>query len=237
MNYLISKTKNEYVALHDADDISLPNRFFLQMQYLIKNSDVGLLGTFAEIINENSKTIRKISYPCKHNEIKHEISNNNCFAQSSVIFQKKFFNKIGRFNDLFNPAQDYDMWTRMVRLTKAENLPLYLLKYREHYRSSSFINKKTSVIKSLFISQNSKFLGKGRDILKEKTLKSIDENCLIKFFKLDKRKIKFELKFSELAENFKQKKFIESFLIFIELLKMDYKLLLIKINRFIKKSI
>ena len=237
MNFLMSKTKNEYVALHDADDISLPNRFFLQMQYLIKNSDIGLLGTFAEIINENSKTIRKISYPCTHNEIKNEISNNNCFAQSSVIFQKKFFNKIGRFNDLFNPAQDYDMWTRMVRLTKAENLPLYLLKYREHHRSSSFINKKTSVIKSLFISQNSKFLGKGRDILKEKTLKSIDENCLIKFFKLDKKKITYELKFSELTENYKNKKFIESFLIFIELLKMDYKLLLIKINRFIKKSI
>ena len=41
MNFLMSKTKNEYVALHDADDISLPNRFFLQMQYLIKNSDIG----------------------------------------------------------------------------------------------------------------------------------------------------------------------------------------------------
>ena len=28
MNFLISKTKNEYVELHDADDILLPNRFF-----------------------------------------------------------------------------------------------------------------------------------------------------------------------------------------------------------------
>jgi glycosyltransferase involved in cell wall biosynthesis len=237
MNFLINKTKNEYIALHDADDVSMPNKFFLQMNYLIKNSDIGLLGTFAEIIDEKSNIIRKISYPYKHDQIKKEIAINNCFAQSSVIFKKKIYRKVGKFNALFNPAQDYDMWTRMINLTKVENLPEYLLRYREHEQSSSSINKANSIIKSLFISQNYKYLKKGKDILKKNRLLSIDESSLLKFFKLSKLKIEFEIKFAELAASYKKKNLVKFLYNFYKLFKLNYKLLFLKIIHYIQKSL
>lgn len=236
MNFLINKTKYDYIALHDADDISLPSRLFQQMNYLIKNSDVGLLGTFAKIIDENSKFIRNISYPIEHRQITNTIDKQNCFAQSSVIFRKGVYNKIGKFNELFNPAQDYDMWTRMVQITKAANLPLYLLQYREHKKSSSNILKNQAVIKSLFISCNYKYLKKGKDVLKTVKLKNIQENHLTQLFKLNKKKIEFEIKFSQLTSSYKQKKIIIFLKTFLNLYKLNSKNLISKILHYIKKT-
>src|SRR6056300_991182 len=45
-NKAIKLTKNDLVAISDADDISYFNRFKYQVQFLLKNKKIGLVGSY-----------------------------------------------------------------------------------------------------------------------------------------------------------------------------------------------
>ena len=59
LNIAIKQAKGEYIARMDDDDISLPSRFSKQLEYLQKYSDVGVLGTQIDVINDKGRIIRK----------------------------------------------------------------------------------------------------------------------------------------------------------------------------------
>ena len=54
-NFAISKAKGEYIALNDGDDISHPRRIEYQVSYMEQHPDIGVLGTFAFIIDSKEK--------------------------------------------------------------------------------------------------------------------------------------------------------------------------------------
>jgi glycosyltransferase involved in cell wall biosynthesis len=51
-NELIEKANGKYIAFLDSDDISYPNRIQLQVDFLEKNSDFGMLGSNVDIMLE-----------------------------------------------------------------------------------------------------------------------------------------------------------------------------------------
>jgi len=241
LNLLIKKTKYDFVALHDADDISHPNRLFEQMKFLINNPNIGLVGTFCRIINSDSKFIRRVKYPTNHREIFNELSKNNCFAQSSIIFKKRIFNKIGKFNQIFNPAQDYDMWSRMSHCTKVANIPKYYLDYREHNSSSTLTLNESSFTSSFLIAKNHRNIGTSKDIIQiinKIKLKTVDLDFIKKIHKKnDLISYEIEKKYANLVILFKLKKYL---IFFNELLKFfiyDFFFIYKKILLLLKKSL
>ena len=48
-NLGLKNAKGKYIAILDSDDIAIPNRFEKQFQYLEKNDDVGVVGSWAEV--------------------------------------------------------------------------------------------------------------------------------------------------------------------------------------------
>ncbi len=59
LNKALKFAKGKYIARQDADDVSLPNRFEKQVEYLDSHPEVALVGTSVYLIDENGKIIGK----------------------------------------------------------------------------------------------------------------------------------------------------------------------------------
>lgn len=128
LNIGLKIAKGEYIARMDGDDISLLNRFEEQVNFLEENLDVVLCGTQFEIIGGC-----KIDVPEKNEEIKLALLESNCIAHPSVMFRKSAIQKHSLWYDSkMEPAEDYDLWVRLIRIGKFHNLQKVLLRYRVH---------------------------------------------------------------------------------------------------------
>ena len=68
LNEGIDKSIGKYIARMDADDISLSTRLAEQIEFMEKNNEIGIVGTWIEIFGNNiSNKISK--HPKYHNEL------------------------------------------------------------------------------------------------------------------------------------------------------------------------
>lgn len=137
LNEGIKQAKGKYIARMDADDISLPERFQLQFDYMETHPEIGLCGSQIEIIG-SGELVKK---PMTDNEIRWWFFIGNPIAHPVVMIRKEVLSQFQLFykNDL-KPAEDYEMWCRMSHKTKITNLQNILLKYRYHPNQESTAN-------------------------------------------------------------------------------------------------
>ena len=103
----------DYVALMDADDISLPNRFELQTEYLASNPDIDIVGgNIAEFIDSVDNIVGKRVVPTEHKDIIEYMKKRCPFNQMTVMFKKESVQKAGGYIDWFW-NEDYYLWIRM----------------------------------------------------------------------------------------------------------------------------
>ncbi len=70
-NHGIKLAKGKFIIRTDADDISFPERFERQLNYLESNPEIQACASFGQLIDENSKpTGYKFRYPTSPNVIK-----------------------------------------------------------------------------------------------------------------------------------------------------------------------
>ena len=81
------KCKYNIVARMDSDDISLPNRFNLQLN-LINKKGIGIVGCWVEEFDENNKVIGTRKTPQNHEDIYNFSRFRNPMNHPSVIFKK-----------------------------------------------------------------------------------------------------------------------------------------------------
>jgi len=129
LNYGLSIAKGEYIARMDGDDISFPERFAKQVAFLDKNQETVLCGTAFKIIGTD--TI--ITVPEYHDDIKLAMLKDCCIGHPTVMMRKSCLNNFSLIYDTKKePAEDYDMWTRLLVVGKLHNLQEVLLNYRVH---------------------------------------------------------------------------------------------------------
>jgi glycosyltransferase involved in cell wall biosynthesis len=183
LNKMIVDAKFNFFARMDADDISEKTRFEKQLNFLLKNPKVSVVGSFAEIINEKGYFVTKSKYPINYLEIKNAFRDYCAFVHSAVILRADFVKQVGGYRACMSPAEDYDLWTRLARVSSMHNLPEYLLKYRRHFDSVSFARRNEQFFNAEIIKKNyENLLNGGDDIIKNFDFKSATKNKLIKNF-------------------------------------------------------
>jgi glycosyltransferase involved in cell wall biosynthesis len=126
--------KGEYIIRVDADDVSLPERFSTLVDYLDKNPETTICGSWANVIDENGKYLREMTYPpVENSDIKKFILSHCPFIHPSVIFRKKDIEEIGGYRKY--ELEDYELWTRILKKFKGHNIPEKLINYRVHSKS------------------------------------------------------------------------------------------------------
>jgi glycosyltransferase involved in cell wall biosynthesis len=122
----------EFIARQDADDISLPDRFAKQIDFLERNRDVALVGTWAQIMDENGNLESRChKHPTNSNELRCDLVFNNPFVHSSVMFRRNQIQEVGGYADERNAFEDFDLWSRVSHHFSVANLPEVLIYYRE----------------------------------------------------------------------------------------------------------
>jgi len=156
LNEGIQHCKGNYIARMDADDISLPNRFELQVAFLKRHKEYVLVGSaYYKIVDEDNKGIRK-QVP-EYSKLKTKLLFGNNIAHPSVMFNKKIWLESNSFYDeTYRYAQDYELWTRLILKYKMANLKEPLILYRRYEGVSS--EQKIAISNSNFIKAQSQYI-------------------------------------------------------------------------------
>ncbi|MFT3992672.1 MAG: glycosyltransferase family 2 protein [Dysgonomonas sp.] len=136
-NKMIELASGEYLAFLDSDDIAYPERLKHQIDFLDKNPDYGLCGTWSEMINEQGSKIKKLQLSDQNDEIQCTLLFSSTFVQSSIMIRKQLLIE-HPYDEKYPLAEDFDLWCRLSRVCKLSNIPICLTKYRWH---SSNISK------------------------------------------------------------------------------------------------
>lgn len=146
LNDLARKARGEFLARMDADDISGPDRFEKQVEFLKKHPNVQLVGTSATLIDEQGKTIDVQDMPTSWNEIKRMAFFKNPLIHPSWMMRRAWFERIGGYNPAFRYAQDWESILRRVWRDEIVNLPDRLIRLRIHQGSLSFQENRRQVL-------------------------------------------------------------------------------------------
>lgn len=121
--------KVEFVARMDADDISYLYRFEKQISYLKDYTDVDILGSEADLIDNDSKLI---GYKKVMPNVDFRSLLENCeLIHPSVMFRATVFSKIGFYDEMLQKSQDYELWLRAANQNiKIRNIKKPLLQFR-----------------------------------------------------------------------------------------------------------
>lgn len=159
LNRGLKLTKAKYIARMDADDISLPERFEKQVEFMDKNQNLGLLGSSWILIDEAGKK-KQFCKAYKGRQAVHFM------CHGSVMMRKKVLEKVGYYRKIFKYAQDYDLWLRFSENYEMTNLEEPLYKLRAHRNSvSSTKNEEQDLYAALALKMAEERQGNQKDSL------------------------------------------------------------------------
>lgn len=130
LNKGIRASRGEYIARMDAGDTSEPSRFEKQVAFLDSHPKHGLVGTWAYVIDEDSKRVGVMKYPTEHTLLKKALIRYNPIVHSSIMMRKSVVEACGLYNESWTYAQDYELYFRIVARSAIANLGEYLVSYR-----------------------------------------------------------------------------------------------------------
>ena len=149
LKFGVGKCKFKYIARMDADDIAVNYRFEKQIERLMQDETIDILGGNIEEYDEKMEqliSVRKV--PKTLNDIQKYIKIQCPFNHSTVIIKKDALIKAGNYNSV--KMEDYDLWARMLlNGCKMENLDMVLGKNRtgkSMYRRRSGIKQVAKAI-------------------------------------------------------------------------------------------
>ncbi len=132
LNRGLASSRGRLIARLDADDCAHAERLARQSEYLDRHPEIGLLGTWADQIDEQGSITGALKPAIRPEQLELLLVRTNPFLHSSVMMRNVVLQKVGCYRPAFEGAEDYDLWLRMSEVTKIANLPERLLRYRLH---------------------------------------------------------------------------------------------------------
>ena len=142
LNIGLDMAKGKYIARMDSDDISLPERLQMQVDYLESHPDIDLCSCGMKLFGAKDGEWVRESDPEK---VKITALFFSPILHASSVWRKESFERAGlRFKQEMVPAEDYDLWCRAITNgLKLVNLPDCLYLYRIRPNQATQDSEKT----------------------------------------------------------------------------------------------
>lgn len=135
----IEVARGEYIALMDDDDISTPDRFEKQVNYLDEHLEYDFIGGRYQTIDEKGNVIseNRVAY-YNPNFIKAMFLFQNVYCNGEMMFRKSVIDKYHiRYEDGQYGMEDYRFWIECSKVGKFTTLDKVFLQHRIHDQSET----------------------------------------------------------------------------------------------------
>lgn len=141
LNLGLEAARGTYIARHDADDESVPVRFERQVAMLDSRSDIDVVASVADYIDEGNaiddewvRTVRRQQDAAVTPEaIASLMPLTCCVTHGSILARADVIRAAGGYRSEFVPADDYDLWLRLLPRHRFAKIPEALYRYRIHH--------------------------------------------------------------------------------------------------------
>lgn len=158
LNFGLEKCSYDLIARIDNDDLMAQDRIEKQVSYMNRYPEVAIVGTYVNYINSKSRFLSRGKTDfISTEEISEKIKNNELvgFNHPTVMMRKKIISKHGGYREEYWPADDIDLWNRILENGyRIEIIPEYLTDYRIHSDSVTIYSVKNSFLKAKFVKHN-----------------------------------------------------------------------------------
>ena len=155
LNKGLDMAKGEYIARMDADDISLPERFEKQLQYMERHKNIAVCGSSIECFGAVKN--KRSTAPCGKKKIRLSLLIKSGVFHPTVIMRRSIIEKEHyRYNAYYDKVEDFELWTRVAVKYRINNIKEVLLRYRIH--SNQVTRNYTEEHKNCLLKVRQKFL-------------------------------------------------------------------------------
>lgn len=132
LNIGLKKSKGDYIARMDGDDVALSDRFEKQVDYLESHSNVDVLGSAMNVINERSEITSLRRYPKGGFGLLAWMSLRDPVGHPTVMFRRRIVEEGSTYDETMNKGcEDTEFWFRLRNKGyKICNLQQPLINYR-----------------------------------------------------------------------------------------------------------
>lgn len=130
LNRCLAFVNGEYIARMDSDDISLPDRFKRQVDYLETHPKSAVVGTYMQAFNDNGffEIIKNVQTPTRC-----DLPKGNPFAHATIMIRTEVLRALNGYHvpKYTERTEDVDLWYRLFAAGYGgENIcePLYLVR-------------------------------------------------------------------------------------------------------------
>lgn len=135
-NALLQQATGDFVAVMDADDVALPDRFAQQVDFLRSYPDVVCVGSAVDWIDESDRYLGHCPMPEQNEEIQRLLVGGiSMLHHPCTMVQRAAMLQVGGYDESMVASSDLDLWLRLGEIGQLANLPQTLLHYRLHSQS------------------------------------------------------------------------------------------------------
>ena len=139
-NQGIAAASGEFIATMDCDDVSLPQRLQMQVDFLESNAEVVAVGVSGRALNEDlNKVLFELNVPPEHCLIVLDNFVGVSFIYTTVMVRSAVMRSVGGYQPGRRSGEERELYWRMLWDTRKRfaNLPEILYLYRQHGNSFS----------------------------------------------------------------------------------------------------
>lgn len=150
LEYIVAQNF-DFIARLDAGDVNINSRINKQINFLVKHSNIALLGSYVDFVNEAGAVVFSQRPPQSHRELSKAMYSNNCFCHPAVMFRVCALEKIGFYSSNYPRAEDYEIFWRFVKKYETATIPETLLLSEAGIGGISRKNRKEQLLTRLKI--------------------------------------------------------------------------------------
>jgi glycosyltransferase involved in cell wall biosynthesis len=125
LNSSIRRSKGEYVAILNSDDLFLPGKLEQQVRFLEAHPDVGAVFGYPTFVDETGNQLAdgdtfygeifKVENRTRPQWLRHFFLRGNALCHPTVLIRRRCYDDVGYYDQALAQLPDLDMWVRLVR--------------------------------------------------------------------------------------------------------------------------